>query len=477
MGERGLPLSVLAFYRMSGYIATVLYGNPEGSSLRGGSEIARAHTVPVLIAPSLRGRGMVVWDKESVWGCETVPTSIKVPYPRLVLKPGRERSLLNGHPWIFSGAVEGVEGTPEQGDLVCACDSGFTPLALGFFNDASDIPFRVLTWDTTTVVDEAFWKGRLQGADHLRRQVIPPETTAYRLVNAEGDGLPGLVVDRYGDGLVVSIGTAGMDRFRDRWLEALADVCRPAWIYERSEGPARRWEGLEDRTGPVLGPAPPPSIPILEHGLRFHADVISGQKTGFFLDQRDNRLLVGTLCRNARVLNCFSYTGGFSVYAARGGAAQVVSVEASAAANEAAATHLTLNGFSPEAHPVVRSDVFQYLRRTEELYDVIILDPPAFAKTMRDVKGACRGYKDIHLQAMRRLRPDGLLVSFSCSNPVDVDLFEKIVLGAARDLGRPVRLLKQLGPGPDHPTGLAHREGRYLKGLLLGMMPSGGNGP
>ena len=392
------------------------------------------------------------------------------PYPRIILKAGRERSLLHGHPWIFSGALASVEGNPEAGQIVCACGSNQKPLALGFFNPATDIVFRALSADVDAEIDGAFWARRLESALAMRRRVLPSDTTACRLVNAEGDGLPGLIVDRYGEHLAVALNTAGMDWCRDDILDALVDLVHPRFIYERSEGPARRMEGLEDRVGFIFGDETAEMAEIIENGLRFRVDLVSGQKTGFFLDQRENRMLVRSLSRDAHVLNCFSYTGAFSVYAACGGAQRVISVEASAAANEAATAHLALNGFSVAEHPVVKGDVFQYLRKSESLFDLIILDPPAFAKAKRDIRTAARGYKDINLQALGRLQPGGLLLTFSCSNYIDEDLFEKIVLGAAQDAGRPLRLLKRLGPGPDHPTNLAHTEGRYLKGLLLSPM-------
>ncbi|MDQ5987916.1 MAG: Ribosomal RNA large subunit methyltransferase I [Syntrophus sp. SKADARSKE-3] len=391
-------------------------------------------------------------------------------YSQIILKPGRERSLLKGHPWVFSGAVAQVAGSPEPGDIVCICGDDRRPLALGFFNAASDIAFRAVTTDIGATIDEAFWRRRLHSAAALRRKVLPPDTTACRLINAEGDGMPGLIVDQYGSMMVLSISTAGMERYREAALDAIVEECRPKVMYERSEGQARRIEGLEDRIGFVFGNDMPEVVDIRENGLRFSVDVVSGQKTGFFLDQRDSRMLVQSLSRDASVLNCFSYTGAFSVYAARGGAKRVVSVEASAVANEAATAHLALNGFSSDVHPVIRADVFQYLRRIEEVFDFIILDPPAFAKAKRDINQAARGYKDINLHALSKLQPGGLLATFSCSNFIDEDLFEKIVLGAAQDAGRPVRLLKRLGPGADHPTNLAHMEGRYLKGLLLGLL-------
>jgi 23S rRNA (cytosine1962-C5)-methyltransferase len=388
-------------------------------------------------------------------------------YPRIILKPGRDRSIRHGHPWIFSGAVASVAGNPDPGDIALVVSHDNEPLALGFFNDRSDILFRMLTPRVDAPVDESFWAHRIRTAADLRRRVVPPGTTACRLINAEGDGMPGLIVDRYGDDLVISIATAGIEKYRNAILNQLQRVCNPARIYERSEGRARQREGLEDRIGLAGGSLPEGSLVITENHLRFEVDIIAGQKTGFFLDQRDNRERMGKLSRGAEVLNCFSYTGGFSVYCARGGASRVVSVETSASANDMAKRNLVLNGFSPEAHPVIQADVFQYLRKTDDSFDLIILDPPSFAKTRKDVVRASRGYKDINLQAIRRLREGGLLATFSCSNYVDEELFEKIVLGAARDAAKTLQMLARLGAGGDHPVLLAHPEGRYLKGLLL----------
>jgi 23S rRNA (cytosine1962-C5)-methyltransferase len=367
--------------------------------------------------------------------------------------------------------VAKIKGRPEAGEIVMATTKEGQPLALGFYNPQSDIAFRMLTRDVATTVDQGFWQLRFRDAAALRNRIVTSDTTACRLVNAEGDGLPGLVVDRYGGYLVMAISTAGMEKNRETVIAVLTEECCPQGILERSDGPARRLEGLGDCTGWVWGEETRKGISIRENGLVFEVDILTGQKTGFFLDQRDNRLQIGSLCKGLSVLNCFSYTGAFSVYAARGGAKRVVSVDASEPANIAARRHLEGNGFSPEAHPVLREDVFQYLRKTEETFDLIILDPPAFAKGRREVQHAARGYKDINLQAFRRLAAGGMLATFSCSNAIDETLFEKIVLGAARDAGKTVRLLKKLSAAPDHPTGLAHSEGRYLKGLLLNALP------
>jgi 23S rRNA (cytosine1962-C5)-methyltransferase len=388
-------------------------------------------------------------------------------HPRIFLKPGRDASLSRGHPWVFSGAVASTEGQLEPGDIVIAVTHERQPLALGFYNPTSDIAFRLLTADTTAAVDYTFWQKRIREAMSLREKVLPEGTTAYRLINAEGDWMPGLIVDRYANYLALSVETAGMEKHREAVVKILSEEMEPLGIYERSEGRARQLESLDDHTGIVYGERPPEAIEITEDHLRFKVDIISGQKTGFFLDQRTNRKIAERLSDQANVLNCFSYTGAFSVYCARGGARRVISVEASEAANEIARWNLERNGFSSDQHPVVRADVFKYLRETNELFDLIILDPPAFARAKKDVTKAARGYKDINLQAARALREGGILATFSCSNYIGEALFEKIVLGAMRDAGKSARLLQTMGPGPDHPTNLGHPEGHYLTGLLL----------
>ncbi len=279
--------------------------------------------------------------------------------------------------------------------------------------------------------------------------------------------MPGLVVDRYGGCLVMTIGTAGMEKWRETVIELFLEILAPVGIYERSEGRSRQLEGLSDRIGPAAGEVPE-RVEIRENGLCFEVDLLAGQKTGFFLDQRLNREIVGAFSGEAAVLNCFSYTGAFSVYAARGGARRVVSVEASAAANEIAGRNLVRNGYSPEQHPLCHRQCLRlFPGRRSESFDLIILDPPAFAKSRKDVARSARGYKEINLQAARCLREGGFLATFSCSNPIDPELFEKIVLGAVRDAGKTAQLLRILGAGADHPVNLAHPEGRYLKGLLL----------
>lgn len=399
---------------------------------------------------------------------------MKTKYPRLILQPGRERSLLHGHPWLFSGAVAHCEGSPEPGELVMAVTADETPLAVGFYNPLTNIAFRCVTMAPGSMVDHNFLRRLIVDARALREKVVPGRTDAYRLINAEGDGLPGLVVDRYGPYLVVSFSTAGADRFHREILDILWKEIKPVAIYERSEGRARSLEGLADRTGPAAGRMPPPIVDIRENDLTFGVDIVSGQKTGFFLDQRINRELVTPLARGARVLNCFSYSGGFSVYAGRGGAAEVTSVDVSLAAGRLSRANWTKNGLPEGDHRVITADIFDYLREDEGRYDLVILDPPAFTKSTKDVARAAAGYKEINMQGIGKLKEGGLLFTFSCSNFIDEALFEKIVLGAIRDRGKMARLLKVLGPGPDHPVNLAHSEGRYLKGLMLSVSCKGG---
>lgn len=384
----------------------------------------------------------------------------------MFLKPGREASLLRGHPWVFSGAVSSIEGRPDAGDIVVAATHTGDPIAAGFYNPRCDIAFRSLTADMDETIDQHFWLRKIKMAVELRKKIIPRKTNACRLINAEGDGMPGLIIDRYDQYMVFSITTAGMEKKRRDILDILLREMEPAGIYERSEGRSRQIEGLETRIGCVHGNFPG-TAEITENGLRFRVDMLTGQKTGFFLDQRFNRQLLERFSDGATVLNGFSYTGAFTVYCVRGGAKRVISVDSSEAANEIARWNLENNGFSPRDHSVIRADVFSFLRETEEHFDVIILDPPAFAKAKKDVAKAARGYKDINMQAVRCLREGGLLATFSCSNYIDEDLFGKIVAGAVRDVGKTARLLQPLGPGPDHPTNLSHPEGRYLKGLLL----------
>jgi len=391
-------------------------------------------------------------------------------YPVLKLKKGRDVSLRRGHPWIFSGAVSRVEGHPASGDVVAAASCDGDPLALGFYQP-SDIVFRRLSWDTRETVDIDFWRRRLRDAVSLRRRILPPDTTAYRLVNAEGDGMPGLVADLYDDVLAVSIGTSGMDRRREELVEVFRTELCPGRIYERSEGRSRRREGLSDRVGLLLGERLPALVPIREEGRKYLVDVASGQKTGFFLDQRDNRARVERLARGRRTLNVFAYTGGFSLYAARGGAPAITSVDLSAPALADAARNFALNAADPAvaacSHTTVVADAFETLaglRRQGKSFDLVIVDPPAFAKRESEIASALQAYARLTELALGITARGGRVVLASCSSRVAADQFFATVNRVALDMGRPLRELERTGHAIDHP--IRFREGAYLKCLF-----------
>lgn len=382
-----------------------------------------------------------------------------------VLKPGREKALRSFHPWVYSGAIDLIDEVYHPGDLVRVLSSDEKFLGIGYLNPHSQITIRMLAFEDREI-NSNFFLEKIKGAEALRQKFIPTGTTGYRLIHSEGDFLPGLIVERYGDFLSAQFLTAGMTLWKETLSEILRGVGGIRGLYERSDAEAMGKEGLEPNSGRLWGEEPPELIDFKENGFQFYADIREGQKSGFFFDQRDNRTLVGGLCAGKKVLNCFSYTGAFSVYAAGGGAKHVVSVDSSADAIDMARLHLDKNGFSASAMPCLQDDVFRFLREDTSLYDMIILDPPAFCKKKEQVPHAARGYKDINLLAFKKLAPGGLLFTASCSSFIDPDLFQKIIFGAAKDAGRPVRILKRTGHAIDHPVNIYHPEGEYLKGLL-----------
>lgn len=390
---------------------------------------------------------------------------MKTELGRVILKPGREKSVRNRHPWIFSGAIEHAQG---QGDLVQVVSSRGEYLATGTLNRRSQIAVRLLTWDTSDEIDSAFWRRRLERAIAGRAQLVADFTTnAYRLVHAEADGLPGLIVDRYGPWLVIQCLTAGMAHRQEEIATLLADLLAPAGIYARDDADVRLKEGLPLENGLLQGEEPPNRVEILEYGHRFLVDVKRGHKTGFYLDQRENRHRAAAYCGGREILNAFAYTGAFGVYAARAGARSVVNVDTSAEALALAGENLALSACASQE--MVTGDVFQVLRhyrREGRCFDLVILDPPKFATSQAEVMDAARGYKDVNLSAMRLLRPGGTLITFSCSGLVSTDLFQKIVFGASVDAGRDVQIVDRLAQGSDHPVLLTFPESAYLKGLI-----------
>lgn len=390
--------------------------------------------------------------------------------PCIVLHAGREKSVQRRHPWIFSGAVARVDGAPQNGDTLPVRDISGNFLAWAAYSASSQITARVWSWDESDAIDAAFFQNRIGRAVAARNALkLSEQSSGTRLIHAESDGLPGLIVDRYGDTLVLQIGSAGPEHWRDTIADTLQALCNPVCIYERSDSDARELEGLEIRNG-VLRGALPEHVEVVEHGLRFGVDVAAGQKTGFYLDQRDNRELTGKLAQDKDVLNCFCYTGGFSLYALRGGARSVLSIDASGDALRIAEQNLTANGLDASRAEWQEADVFLALRKLRDQgrsFDFIILDPPKFAPTAAFAEKAARGYKDINLLGFKLLRPGGLLATYSCSGGISEDLFQKIIAGAALDAGVDAQIVRHLHASADHPTLLSFPEGAYLKGLLL----------
>ena len=385
------------------------------------------------------------------------------------LREGKERSLLRHHPWVFQGSIE--HGKADPGETVRVESSEGQFLCWGAFSPSSMIRVRAWTFDEAERVDHAFFKRRIARALALRAR-LPIESDGVRLVHGEADGLPGLIVDRYGEVLSAQFLSAGMERWRDALADILLAATGCTRLYERSDSGVRALEGLEPRAGWLRGDGPTDLV-IREHDWRLNLDVAEGHKTGFYLDQRDNRAQFAQWVRHfglQRVLNCYCYTGGFSVAALAGGAQQVVSVDSSAPALDKARANVALNGFDAARHEALDADVNAFLRKQLQAgasFDAIVLDPPKFAPTASHAERAARAYKDINRLALKLLAPGGLLLTFSCSGGVGAELFHKIVAGAAADAGVDGAILQRLEGAPDHPTTLVFPEGEYLKGLAV----------
>jgi 23S rRNA (cytosine1962-C5)-methyltransferase len=385
------------------------------------------------------------------------------------LKPGRDKSLRRWHPWVFSGAVARVTGTPNAGDTVAVVGANGVPLGLGAYSPHSQIRVRLWTFDPHQVIDAGFLAEQVASA--VARRGAPDERGpwARRLINAENDGLPGLIVDRYGDQLVAQVLAAGPERWREDLAEALLAATGCVGLHERSDADVRIKEGLPVRAGHWRGREAPELVEIAENGVRLLVDVRQGHKTGFYLDQREARAKVAALAAGRRVLNCFAYTGGFGLAALHGGAGHVTHLEASAGALALADRHGGLNGFDRGRWESVEADAFARLRQWQQegrRFDLVVLDPPKFIESRQHLPRGCRGYKDINLQALKLLAPGGLLVTFSCSGLLEADLFQKIVADAALDAGRQLQMVDRLGQADDHPVLMSFPEGAYLKGLV-----------
>ena len=393
---------------------------------------------------------------------------------KIILQPGREKSVLRHHPWIFSHAIKEIEGSPEEGGEVEVFSSGMEWLAVAAYSPKSQITARIWSFDRNDTIDEAFFRNRISEADQRRESLRSSGITAYRVVAAESDGIPGLIIDRDNNFIVVQILSAGCEHHRNDIIGAISSLFPELSIYERSDVSVRKKEGLEEKTGLIRGEIPPDELVISETGgMKIIVDIVHGHKTGYYLDQRDNRAKAAMYAKGTSVLNCFCYTGGFSLFALRGGAKSVTNVDVSERALELSKKNIVLNHLDPGRVKFIREDVFAFLRKQKqkgEKYDLIVLDPPKFAENKSHLMRAARGYKDINMLAFSLLRKGGVLMTFSCSGLMTRELFQKVVADAAMDAGVNAQIVDTMSQACDHPVGLPYPEGLYLKGFAVRVM-------
>ncbi|MCL1119023.1 class I SAM-dependent methyltransferase [Shewanella seohaensis] len=389
---------------------------------------------------------------------------------RIKLKPGREKSLERRHPWVFSNGIHNVKGKLEPGDTVDVVAHDGHWLGRGAWSPESQIQVRIWTFDREEEIDREFFKRRILRAQAGRDDLIREQgLTGYRLIAAESDGLPGITIDKYANVLVCQLLSMGADVWRDTIVDVLAELYPDCAIYERSDVDSRKKEGLASTMGLLHGTLPEMPVIIEENGIKIAVDVTKGHKTGFYLDQRDNRAMAARFVKGKSVLNCFCYTGTFGLYAAKAGAASIENVDVSALALDTARLNMRVNGLNDDNVHYNEADVFKLLRQYRDegkTFDVIVLDPPKFADNKSQLNGACRGYKDINMIALQLLNPGGVLLTFSCSGLMPADLFQKIVADAALDAKREIQFIERLSQASDHPIASAFPEGFYLKGLV-----------
>ena len=387
------------------------------------------------------------------------------------LRKGKEKAVLQRHPWVFSGALQKIMGNPENGDVVKVINASNEFLAYGYFNNQSRVAVRLLEWDEIKVINEDWYAQKINAAIALRAHLLlNKETNAYRLIFSEADFLPGLIVDKYADFLSVQILSTGIETAKGTIIDILCKALKPKGIFDRSDATARTHEGITAENGLLWGEAPAEFIAVKENGITYHINIAEGQKSGFYCDQRDNRRILAEYAKGKSVLDCFSYSGGFGLNAFKNGATMVTSVDSSALAIETLKQNLVLNKFNQNKHIEIQSDVNKQLRIFKEegkKFDIVILDPPKYAPSRSAVDRAARAYKDLNRLALMLLENGGLLATFSCSGAVDIETFKQIIAWAALDAGKEVQVIKQFSQPEDHPVRLSFPEGEYLKGLLL----------
>jgi 23S rRNA (cytosine1962-C5)-methyltransferase len=386
------------------------------------------------------------------------------------LKKGKEKAVLQRHPWVFSGAIERVKGKPANGDIVKLLDTQNRFMAYGFYNDQSRVALRLLEWDETVTVDDNWFRQKVATAVESRNYVVQSgKTNTCRLIFSEADYLPGLIVDKYADYLSVQILTSGIQNNIAVIIDELQQLLQPKGIYDKSDASSRAHEGLETANEVLAGNPPPEIVQVKENGIVYGINIAEGQKSGFYCDQRDNRHLLAAYVQDKAVLDCFCYTGGFTLNSLQQGAAAVTSVDSSALAIDTLRQNIELNGLNVTKHTAVQSDVNKQLRRFKEegqMFDVIVLDPPKYAPSRSALVRASRAYKDLNRIAMLLLNKGGLLATFSCSGAMDIDNFKQVLAWAALDAGKQVQFIHQFCQPEDHPVRASFPEGEYLKGLL-----------
>jgi 23S rRNA (cytosine1962-C5)-methyltransferase len=388
----------------------------------------------------------------------------------IILKKGKEKAAILRHPWIFSGALDKIKGKPANGEIVAVWSASQEFLAYGYFNDQSRVALRLMEWDQSVTIDEAWYTQKLEKAIASRALLLNDNTNTCRLVFSEADLLPGLIIDKYADFLSVQILSAGIETAKETIINILRSLLNPKGIFDKSDAGARKHENLEPTQGLLWGEEPPEFIEVKENGVVYHINIADGQKSGFYCDQRDNREILAAYTKGKSVLDCFCYSGGFTLNSLKAGASHVTSVDSSALAIETLRHNLALNGFSEDKQTSVQSDVNKQLRVFKEenqKFDVVVLDPPKYAPSRSALDRAARAYKDLNRLGMLLLEPGGILATYSCSGAVDMETFKQIIAWAALDAGREVQILKQFHQPEDHPIRMSFPEGEYLKGLLL----------
>lgn len=389
---------------------------------------------------------------------------------KIILNKGKDKAAWQLHPWVFSGAISNALGKPQNGDIVSVYNIEDEFIAYGMYNGNSRVAVRLLEWDPRNEIDEQWWRNRVKKAVNNRLSLLTDQNNTVRLIFAEADFLPGLIADKYADYISVQIHSAGIERVKDIIIDELAQLLEPKGIYERSDLKSREYEGLPDTNGKLFGDVPPEFVDIIENGIHYQVNIVEGQKSGFYCDQRENRAITAKYVKGKKVLDCFSYSGGFTLNAFREGASSVTSVDSSALAIETLNNNIKINGFDSKNHVAVQSDVNKYLRELGEQgekFDLIVLDPPKYAPSRAALEKASRAYKDLNRRGLMLLNSGGLLATFSCSGAMDIETFKQVIAWAALDAGKEIQFIYQYCQPEDHPVRASFPEGEYLKGLLV----------